>query len=680
MADKTIGDLPALDTLQDDSLLPVYQSGETQRLSGAQLREFAEDAGAAAAGRVQKGDDGLSAYQIAQKNGYEGTEEEWLESLKGPAGSDASVTAENVASAMGLSGLAADDQIMVSAVDSTGKPTAWKRKNRDMLNVRDAGAKGDGVADDTAVFQAALANYRCVFVPGGTYKLSGPLVIGDACRLELSTDAVLDFTQTDGNCISLKMSAYLQGNHAVIRVPYAFTGNVIYVASSLDTTTVDVPPYKKWDPMWKTGRYITDICVTKADSRGFHYSMDGSCNGTAVYVETTSDAVSTFIWGLVFSGLRIAGAFSYGFHAKVVGGWCNEMRVEALIDACEIGVCLEDCNNAYVSATIQPRAALTTSGESVPYAKHGIRLIRARNADLSGSRVWDWDADRTLWTGDTSTGSIYQHLAMVGDCSGAILNEFRYFTTSYDIRKLIYTDTAANLEKLTILQEPFTRWFRPDAEMKPVFSDGSTEKRLLLQEEYEATFQTTLVPAFEDLLSSATDGDGAVFNGTGYKEYCRWDTDGTTLVDSNYYVSSGFVPVKQGDVVRLKGITFETGDDNCRVILFDANKNKVTHVNRATMIAGNYYIGEYGNDEDGCHFTILKTSAVAYLKFTVSRSTLGSNPVVTTNQEITYSQVGTLNSNIKQDAANVFLQAPDGTLYTLSVDNSGNLSTRLFET
>lgn len=36
-----------------------------------------------------KGDDGLSAYEVALENGFEGTEEEWLESLKqGPKGDD----------------------------------------------------------------------------------------------------------------------------------------------------------------------------------------------------------------------------------------------------------------------------------------------------------------------------------------------------------------------------------------------------------------------------------------------------------------------------------------------------------------------------------------------------------------------------------------------------------------
>ena len=87
------------------------------------------------------------------------------------------VTAANVAAAMGLSGLAADDQIMVSSVDADGKPTGWRKKYRDMLNVRDFGAKGDSTTDDTAAIQAALdaASTRgisAVLFPTGTYKVS----------------------------------------------------------------------------------------------------------------------------------------------------------------------------------------------------------------------------------------------------------------------------------------------------------------------------------------------------------------------------------------------------------------------------------------------------------------------------------------------------------------------------
>lgn len=36
----------------------------------------------------EKGEDGKSAYEIAVENGFEGTEQEWLESLKGQDGKD----------------------------------------------------------------------------------------------------------------------------------------------------------------------------------------------------------------------------------------------------------------------------------------------------------------------------------------------------------------------------------------------------------------------------------------------------------------------------------------------------------------------------------------------------------------------------------------------------------------
>ena len=571
-----------------------------------------------------------------------------------------SVTAANVADAMGLSGLAADDQIMVSAVDTNGKPTSWKKKWKDVFNIRDLGAKGDGVTDDTAVFQTALSNCRRVFVPGGVYVISGEITIGDACELELSADTVLDFKQINGNCISMKMSASLRGNHAVLRVPYAFAGNVINIASSLDASVTGVPPYTRWDPQWKTGRYVTDVCITKPDSRGFHYSVDGTCSGTAIYIEADSSATSTFIWGLSASGIRIAGAFAYGIHAKMVGtGWCHEARIEAFIDACEIGVCMEDCNNAYVSASIQPRSALTSSGTNVAYAKYGIKLIRSRNTDLSGSRVWDWNSANTLWTGDTDSGCVYQHIAMIGNCSGTILNDFFYYEMpTYDIRKLIYTDTASNLEKINILQEPFTRWFKPIGGA-PMFYTGAENKELLLKEDYNSTFQTVLAPRFTNRLPTATATDGSIFGGKGYQVGKMWEMDGVTLSDSQGILCTGFIPCSAGAIVRLKGISFTPGDNNCRVILYKSDHSKLMFVNRANLItnASSYFINGYEETENGCQFTVVNESA-AYFKFNVYKSTNDGNPIVTVNEALDYEQIGTLASGIKVDYSQV-INAPD---------------------
>jgi hypothetical protein len=50
-----------------------------------------------------------------------------------------------------------------------------RAKLRDVVSVKDFGAVGDGVADDTAAFQAALAVADSIFVPAGTYRVSATL-------------------------------------------------------------------------------------------------------------------------------------------------------------------------------------------------------------------------------------------------------------------------------------------------------------------------------------------------------------------------------------------------------------------------------------------------------------------------------------------------------------------------
>lgn len=517
-------------------------------------------------------------------------------------------------------------------------------------SVRWYGAAGDGQTDDTAAFEAALAGSRRVFVPGGTYILSGELTIRDNCGLELAQDAVLKFTQTSGNCISMKMSASLRGNHATVTVPYEFSGNVVNVASPLNDDVSSVPPWTRWTPSWKAGRYLTDLNIVKPDSRGFHYSLDGTCTGTAVYISADGGAVSTFIWGLNFSGLRIAGGFKYGVRAENFNeGWNHEMRIGAFIDGCEIGVSLQDCNNAYISAAVQPRRAYSLEEVYTPYAKHGIELIRSRNTDLSGARVWDWNSQNSLWTAD----NMYQHISMIGDCGGTILNDFFYYEMpNYDIRDLIYTDTPGNLEKITILQEPFTRWFKRIG-TGPYFFDGDTEKRLVLKEEFDECFQTDYVPQFTDVLSAAGDGSGGVFNGIGYKVGGYWETDGKTLVESDYHFCTGYIPVRQGQTLYAHGMSFAEGDDFCRVVTYDSGFNKLNHVNRGNLIGNASYFVGYTETDNGFQMPVKNPDTVAYVTISARKSTLSANPAIAVDEEIAFAQAGFLSDGVKVKVENV---------------------------
>ena len=62
---------------------------------------------------------------------------------------------------------------------ATGSTTARTLANRfaDVVNVKDFGAVGDGVADDTVAIQAALNIGKPIYLPTGTYKINSALTI-----------------------------------------------------------------------------------------------------------------------------------------------------------------------------------------------------------------------------------------------------------------------------------------------------------------------------------------------------------------------------------------------------------------------------------------------------------------------------------------------------------------------
>ncbi|MFY0596687.1 MAG: right-handed parallel beta-helix repeat-containing protein [Cognatishimia sp.] len=71
----------------------------------------------------------------------------------------------------------------IEVVDIT---SAFHRDMMAMVDVRDFGARGDGVTDDTAAFEAAnaAADGRTVLVPAGTYLLSGGMTFTERVRFE----------------------------------------------------------------------------------------------------------------------------------------------------------------------------------------------------------------------------------------------------------------------------------------------------------------------------------------------------------------------------------------------------------------------------------------------------------------------------------------------------------------
>lgn len=511
-----------------------------------------------------------------------------------------------------------------------------------LRSVTTYGAKGDGSTDDTAAFQTALSENRVVFVPGGTYILSDTLVIAENCCLELSQDTILKFTQTEADGIEMRGSATLRGNHAILSVPYGFTGSVIACDTAHDGSNhASIPPYAKADPMIKRQRFIYDVNIVKANASGFYRTMDGVCDGTGIYLSASGTSSINWLWALTLSGIRIAGGFQYGIRAanfddpsKVAdNAWNHDMRIEAVIEACEIGVSLENCNGAHLQVTVQPCVA--TNGTA--YAKHGVYLNDARFVDMMGSRIWDWNENTSLWT----EGGQYQHLAMIGNCRGLLLDDFMCHESGYDIRDLIYTDTSSNFDTMTILQEPGNKWFK-SIDNVPYFNDGTANRKLMLNSDKFSAEQTdfihpadgyyTYTPKFTNLVSAYDDGKALDANGG--------------LLALAGYVTTDFIPIDGGKIHTYRiggdGITWNDSYGYCRIAWYDSNKTLKGSVMAWSKIGSNEYYPTVVDDDTvaaafATNANVAPPDGAAYFKVTAAGS--GANLIVTVDEAQDYTAV-----------------------------------------
>lgn len=478
---------------------------------------------------------------------------------------------------------------------------------RKMMSVKRAGAKGDGSTDDTAAFQKAMSESRVVYVPGGTYKLSDTLVIKENSGLILSQDTVLKFLQTEGNCIEMRGSATLRGNHGILWAAYGLTGHVIDMDTLKDGTDhASIPPYAKADPQWKRQRFVYDVNIIKPNSSGFNRTTDGTCNGTAIYMSATNVSNDStdipFMWGITMSGIRIAGGFSYGIRAVnydsedgyTDDAWNHDMRIEAVIEGCEIGVSLENCNGAYLDVVVQPTKATDGTG----YAKHGFYLSDSRYVDMMRCRVWDWQNDGlTLW----ENGGMYQHIALIGNCRGLLLGDYNCTeAAAYPIRDLIYTDTPSNFDTMTILQEPSNKNFK-SIDNVPYFNNGTTDRKLMLATDKFTAEQAEFIhPAdgyytYEDNFTNLVNGytDGVYISGSG------------TAAKAGY-VTTDFIPIDGAAVhtyrIGGEGIKFKGNDEwgyplECRIAWYDANKTLKGSVMPQKNIGTSQYYPQWVEDE-----------------------------------------------------------------------------------
>ena len=181
-----------------------------------------------------------------------------------------------------------------------------------------------------------------------------------------------------------------------------------------------------------------------------------------------------------------------------------------------------------------------------------------------------------------------------------------------------------------------------------VFSINRADKKIYVDHYgpgIDRVFNYTVIdpsaPSYTNLLPSATDTDGSIYNGVGWKKGYRLGSGGAPSDQNDSYLT-GFIPIKFGDVVHLKNVKWQYGVDtglnsgNQRVSFYDANK---VHLGQAAAIGvGGMLSGVKDDNNIWTQFTVKNWSGVdigsaAY--FRLNCAEISGDSIITVNEEIT---------------------------------------------
>ena len=129
---------------------------------------------------------------------------------------------------------------------------------------------------------------------------------------------------------------------------------------------------------------------------------------------------------------------------------------------------------------------------------------------------------------------------------------------------------------------------------------------------------------------STTEDGKTIFNGVGYKDNSRLNSS-AVVVDQTGYAAFGFIPLKAGDVVRVKGLTWNsTYNTGCYFWIFDSSFTKLKQ-KRPNGGSSDITVEDEGNGVT--KFTI-RTYATETAYFRISAYGSGANAIITVNEEI----------------------------------------------
>ena len=151
--------------------------------------------------------------------------------------------------------------------------------------------------------------------------------------------------------------------------------------------------------------------------------------------------------------------------------------------------------------------------------------------------------------------------------------------------------------------------------------------------------ETTPTSKYANLLPFAKDTDRVTFyNGIGYKTTTRLSSSGSAVSQTGM-CASGFIPAKEGDILRIKGTMPKQGTASY-VIAYDSSNTKTNHQSFPQHTSGSDWVANANHPwltyEDGVLVIPLVSEyfGTGFNAIRFSAGTIDANTIATINQEI----------------------------------------------